>query len=79
MDVEDMESHIGWFHGLVQTQSREVAYMSTRVKKIALPKINELYFTSVRVNEGYYKTKVNKDFHLRSNNIAQLLGVPNFL
>lgn len=70
VDVEDLENHFGRFHVLMQTQSWEVAFMSTPMKKIALPQIKEFYFTLVKVNEGYYKSKVNMDFHLRSSHIA---------
>lgn len=60
MDVEDLENHFGEFLGLVQTQSWEIALMYALVKKIAFPQIKEFYFTLVKVNEQYYKAKVNK-------------------
>lgn len=48
--------------------------MAAPVKKIVLPQIMKFYYTMVKVNEGCYKVKVNKKyFHLRSDNIAQLL------
>lgn len=78
VDVEDLENHFEGFQGLVQIQSWEVAFMSAPVKKIALPQIKKFYYILVKVNDGYYKAKVKKkDFHLRSGNIAQLLGAPN--
>lgn len=52
--------------------------MSTLEKKIALIQIWELYYTLVKVNEGYGKVNVNGQiFHLRSSHIAQLLGILN--
>lgn len=78
MDVEELESHFGGFQGMVQAQSWEIAFMSTPLKKITLPQTREFYHTRVKVNEEYYNTKVDRQtFHLRSDNIAQLLGVPN--
>lgn len=54
-----------------KSQSWEVAFMSTQVKKIALPQIKEFYHTLVKANEGYYKAKVNKkDFNMRFDNMA---------
>lgn len=71
VDVENLESHFGGFQGLVQTQSWKIAFMSTLDKKIALPKIREIYHTLVKVNEGYYKVNVNgQAFHFRSEHIA---------
>lgn len=50
--------------------------MSTLKKKVELPQIREYYHTLEKVNEGYYKVKVDRQvFHRRSGQIAQLLGV----
>lgn len=47
-------------------------------KKVALPQIREFYYTLVKMNEGYFKAKVDRhEFHLRSGHITQLLGVLN--
>lgn len=52
--------------------------MTTLEKKIILPHIREFYHTLVKVNEGYYKAKVNGQvFYLRSGHIIQLLGALN--
>lgn len=78
VDVENLDNHIGGSQGLVLTQSWENALMSALEKEAALSQIREVYHTLVKVNEGYYKEKVNRqDFHLTSRNIAQLLSVPD--
>lgn len=73
VDVKNLESHFVGFQGLVQTQCWEIAFISTLEKKIAFPQIREFYHTLVKVNEWYYKAKLNgQTFHPRSGNLARL-------
>lgn len=62
-NVEDLESQLGAFQDLVQIQSWEIAFIYALVKKIVLLQFEEFYYTLAKVNDGYYKAKVNKLEH----------------
>lgn len=60
IDEEDLNNHIGGFIGLVQAQSWGMALMSILEKKVTLSQIRKFYYTFAKVNEGYYKAKVDR-------------------
>lgn len=76
IDVDDLNNHFNGFHGFVDAQSWEIALMQALEKKVALPQIRKFYYTLTKMNEGYYKAKVNRqEFNLRLVHIVQLLKI----
>lgn len=77
VDVEDLNLHKPSFTKLVEAQRWKIVMMSTMEINIALPQVQEFYFTLDKDNSGYYNAKVDRQEFLRPMSlIFEVLGVP---
>lgn len=65
VDVEDLNHQTPGFTEIVKAQGWKIAMMSTMKINIALPQIQEFYYTLDKVNPGCYKAKVDRQEFLR--------------